>query len=134
EPPRGLLLKGRFGAGKSHVLQYLKGLALQRRFVCSTVAIGKETTLHDLHRVFEAAVESAEAKDVYGPLIEEAAERQVTAGSETFTRLLDWAESDESHLPALFPATVQIFVDHSVDRELKSKIARFWSGEKLSVS
>ena len=44
---RGLLLGAGFGAGKSHVLEHLAHLALDRGFVVSRPVISKETPLHD---------------------------------------------------------------------------------------
>ena len=45
---QGMLISGDFGAGKSHLLAHLEHLALSRNFVCSRVAISKETPLYDL--------------------------------------------------------------------------------------
>src|SRR3982074_355548 len=38
-PTPGLLVAGDFGAGKSHLLEYLEHIALDERFVCSRVVI-----------------------------------------------------------------------------------------------
>ncbi len=57
--PAGLLLGGRFGSGKSHLLKHLARLALDAGFTVSRVVISKETPLHDTAKVFAAAAESA---------------------------------------------------------------------------
>src|SRR5262245_469119 len=57
-PTGGLLVAGDFGAGKSHLLEYLEHVALEEHMVCSRVVVSKETPLYDLTRVFRAAVES----------------------------------------------------------------------------
>ena len=44
---RGILVSGDFGAGKSHLLEYLQHTAISAGFVCSRVVISKETSLHD---------------------------------------------------------------------------------------
>src|SRR5476651_675212 len=56
---RGLLVAGNFGTGKSHLLEYLEHLALERQFVTSKVVISKETPLHDPAKVFGTAVSNA---------------------------------------------------------------------------
>jgi len=45
---QGMLISGDFGSGKSHLLAHLEHLALEQNFVCSKVAISKETPLYDL--------------------------------------------------------------------------------------
>ena len=62
EQAQGLMVEGGFGAGKSHLLEYLKYLALEQGFVCSVVVLGKETPLYDPAKVFAAAAEAAEEK------------------------------------------------------------------------
>src|SRR5439155_12156729 len=57
--PGGILVRGGFGSGKSHLLEHLQHLALDRGFVVSKVVISKETPLHDPVKVFRAAVENA---------------------------------------------------------------------------
>jgi hypothetical protein len=72
---RGMLVSGDFGAGKSHLLQYLQHLALSENFVCSRVVISKETPLADPAKVFKAAIESAEVPGLSGQAIQEIAAR-----------------------------------------------------------
>ena len=57
-PTPGLLIAGDFGAGKSHLLEYLEHAALEEHMVCSRIVISKETPLYDIRRVFRAAVQS----------------------------------------------------------------------------
>ena len=44
----GMLVSGDFGSGKSHLLTHLERQALAEGFVCSKVAVSKETPLYDL--------------------------------------------------------------------------------------
>ena len=67
----GLLVSGDFGAGKSHLLTHLEHLALEKGFVCSKVAISKETPLYDLGKVFKSAVDNGRLPERSGMLIEE---------------------------------------------------------------
>ncbi len=55
-PAPGLLFAGGFGAGKSHLLGYLREVALQRNVVVSRVSISKETPLSTPALVFAAAL------------------------------------------------------------------------------
>ena len=55
----GMLVSGGFGSGKSHLLAHLESRALSQNFVCSTVAVSKETPLYDLGKVFNSAIENA---------------------------------------------------------------------------
>ena len=60
-PPRsalGMLVSGDFGAGKSHLLSHFEYRALSQGFVCSKVAISKETPLYDLGKVFKSAMDN----------------------------------------------------------------------------
>jgi len=55
-PAPGLLFAGGFGAGKSHLLGFLREVALQQNFVVSSVSISKETPLSAPLAVFTAAL------------------------------------------------------------------------------
>lgn len=55
----GTLVQGGFGAGKSHLFEYLQHLALGENFVCSKIAVSKESPLYDPAKMYRAAVESA---------------------------------------------------------------------------
>ncbi len=55
-PAPGLLFAGGFGAGKSHLLGFLRELALRQNFVVSTVSVSKETPLSAPLAVFTAAM------------------------------------------------------------------------------
>ena len=68
--PPGMLVSGDFGTGKSHLLAYLEQLALSKGFVCSKVAISKETPLYDLGKVFLAAIETGRIPDKKGTFFE----------------------------------------------------------------
>ena len=52
----GVLFTGGFGAGKSHLLGFLREVALKQNFVVSTVSVSKETPLSVPLTVFTAAL------------------------------------------------------------------------------
>ena len=55
-PSPGLLFAGGFGAGKSHLLGFLREVALRQNFVVSLVTVSKETPLSAPLAVFTAAL------------------------------------------------------------------------------
>ncbi|HEU0021531.1 MAG TPA: BREX system ATP-binding domain-containing protein, partial [Dehalococcoidia bacterium] len=65
----GMLVAGDFGAGKSHLLEYLQHVALENNFVCSKVVVSKETPLYDTGKVYSSAIQSAKVPDRAGTLL-----------------------------------------------------------------
>lgn len=128
----GLLIEGGFGAGKSHVLEYLGHLALSRNFVCSKVVISKETPFYDLSKVFLAAVGGAQVPHLSGPAIQEIAARLDTR-SDLHGEFYRWVTNPESRMSSLFGATLYLHEHLRNDPDLVDAITNFWAGERLSV-
>ncbi|HEY2105888.1 MAG TPA: BREX system ATP-binding domain-containing protein, partial [Candidatus Binataceae bacterium] len=129
---RGMLVTGDFGAGKSHLLQYLQHLALMENFVCSRVVISKETQLSDPAKVFKAAIESAQVPGLIGQAIQEIAAR-LRRDSADYAGLRRWCERHAATHGPLFAATLLIHERLGGDPEMVEKIVGFWSGEALGV-
>jgi len=55
-PAPGLLFAGGFGTGKSHLLGFLREVALRQNFIVSTVSVSKETPLSAPLAMFTAAL------------------------------------------------------------------------------
>jgi len=129
---RGVLLGGGFGAGKSHLLEHLTHLALDRGFAVSRVVISKETPLHDPAKVLRAAVESAiSPTGAIGAVAEAAA--GLDPGSPGYTELLRWASVGP--VDERFPLTVALFPRAQAgDDDFAEAIIRFWSGERIAVA
>lgn len=130
----GMLVSGDFGSGKSHLLAHLERLALARGFVCSRVAISKETPLYDLGKVFTSAVENGRMPDRRGRMIEELG--LVTDWRSRASRnFLQWAESAAAsgELSGMFPASLLVY-ERLNDIELNGRIESFWAGERIKVS
>lgn len=132
--PLGMLISGDFGAGKSHLLTHLEHLALSRNFVCSKVAISKETPLYDLGKVFTSAIESASMPDRSGRLVEELA-LAIDPTSEAYANFSEWVEDAASRglLSPIFPASLCVY-ERSNDFDLKGDIESFWAGDRIAVS
>lgn len=128
----GLIVEGGFGAGKSHLLEYLKYLAVEQGFVCSVVVLGKETPLYDPVKVFAAAAEAAVAKSVTGYAIQEIALRLNPDGIE-YAEFARWAMRPDSELNSLLAATLMLH-ERLGDEEMREKIRSFWAGAKLPIA
>jgi P-loop Domain of unknown function (DUF2791) len=131
---RGLLLGGGFGSGKSHVLEHLTHLALDRGFAVSRIVVSKETPLHDPAKVLRAAVESAVSPDgAIGAVAEAAA--GLDHESPAYVELLRWCSGSGSPVDEWFPVTLTLFPRVQAGEDnFADAIVRFWSGDKLGVA
>ncbi len=135
DPPAsslGMLVSGGFGAGKSHLLSYLEYQALSQGFVCSRVAVSKETPLYDLGKVFKAAADHGRMPGRSGQLMEEIG-LGLRENSEAYARFLKWVDCERNGLHRMFPATLVVH-EKAGDPELISDIRAFWSGGRIKVS
>jgi hypothetical protein len=124
----GSLVAGGFGAGKSHLLEHLEQVALQRGFVVSRVVISKETPLYDLTKLYLATIRDARIPDARGPVMHELAQRMDYRASRA-ADFVDWA----NQAPGMIGASVLLH-ERSKDADLISRVIDWWSGEKLGVS
>ena len=129
----GMLVSGDFGSGKSHLLTHLEQQALSQGFVCSKVAISKETPLYDLGKVFKSAVDNGRMPNRAGRLIEELGQA-LKPHSQEYASFFQWANDTESNgLSQMFPASLLVH-ELSRDLELNSEIEYFWAGDRIKVS
>lgn len=131
--PQGLLVAGGFGSGKSHLFQYLEGLALKQNYVCSRVVISKETPLYDPEKVYRAAIEAAVVPGRYGQAIQEVALR-LNPRKKAYEEFYMWARRDDNGIAPLFSATLHLYEYLRNDPELVEKIISFWSGEAIRIT
>jgi len=131
---RGLLLGGGFGTGKSHVLEHLAHLALDRNFAVSRIVVSKETPLHDPAKVLRAAVESAVSPGgAVGAVAEAAA--GLDPDSPGYAALLGWASGSAAPVDEWFPVTLQLHPRVlGGEADFADAIVRFWSGDRLAVA
>jgi hypothetical protein len=127
----GLLIEGEFGAGKSHWLEYFQHVALQGNFICSTIVLNKETPLHDLAKVFQAAVESAVAPGKVGPALQEVTHSYHADTAPGFHDLFEWAHR-APNLDPRFRATLLLF-EKTRDPALRQQIVDEWMGHPIPV-
>ena len=129
----GMLVSGDFGSGKSHLLAHLEQQALSQGFVCSKVAISKETPLYDLGKVFRSAMENGRMPDRSGRLIEELGQA-LKPNSGGYATFFQWANEAASNglLSQMFPASL-IVHERSMEIELNNEIESFWAGESIKI-
>lgn len=127
--PEGIMFSGDFGSGKSHLLEYLRHVALENNFVCSKVVVSKETPLCDPVKIFRAAIQSAEAPEWAGTALSAVANK-LQFDSPAYQRFYQWAFSPEADLNPHFPASVLVFQEGKGNRypEISDRIVRFWGG------
>jgi len=128
----GLLVAGDFGSGKSHLLEYLKHLALKRNFVCSKIVISKETPLFDPAKLYRAAAEAAIVPGKRGSAMTEIA-TALNPREHVYADFYGWLHQ-QSDLNSIFAATLFLYERMSNDPELSNRIIRFWSGDKFGSS
>ncbi|MEO9175731.1 MAG: BREX system ATP-binding domain-containing protein [Gaiellales bacterium] len=134
-PTSGLLVRGGFGSGKSHLLEYLQHVAHTRRFVTSKIVVSKETPLHDLVKVFRTAAATATVPDRRGPALAALANDALDFESPAFAELARWVATDEAALNDRFEAMLYLFRDlRGGDPEFAERVVRFWSGEPMGVA
>ncbi|MBV8106129.1 MAG: DUF2791 family P-loop domain-containing protein [Hyphomicrobiales bacterium] len=133
----GNLVWGSFGAGKSHLLGYMRELALERNFVVSLVPVSKETPMFDPARLFAAAIRSAEVPGANDEVITVALSR-LKPETEPYDRLERWAtdEARAGSLSAAFAALLWLIPrlaaeDYARDR---ARIPRFFGGGRLNAT
>ena len=87
---QGMLVKGCFGAGKSHLLEFLLQTALRENYVCSKVVISKETPIYDPAKLYRAAVEAAVVPRRMGDALTEIMTKMDT-NNQTYADFYQWA-------------------------------------------
>ncbi len=126
----GILVAGGFGSGKSHLLEYLGHMGLERKFVCSRVVISKETPFHDPVKLYRSAIDTAAVPQRLGAALDVVA-LQLDMRKKSTKDFFDWVHSRESGLNARFAATLHLFLHLRGDPEASDRIIRFWSGDNL---
>ncbi len=131
---QGMIVSGDFGSGKSHLLTHLEHLALSQNFVCSRVAISKETPLYNLGKVFTSAMENGRIYGHRGRFIEELA-LSMQPDSESHSRFVHWTDTAVANglLSMMFPASLVVH-ERLRDLELNSDIESFWAGDGMQIT
>lgn len=129
----GMLIAGDFGAGKSHLLEHMQHLALERNFVCSKFVISKETPLYDVSKLYQAAIKSAVAPGKIGFALTEIAS-SLKFNDQGYAEFSKWLNQPGIEICSWFAATSYLYEYLKGDEEIRDRIIRFWSGDKLNLS
>jgi len=127
----GLLIGGDFGAGKSHLLEWLQYVALQQNIAVSKVTISKEAPLGQPHRIFRTAMHSLRLPNAVGGVEEVAL--HLRPESSTYAEMFRRVQEPESNFDPLFQASLLVH-ERIRDPETLSKIVAFWRGERLDLA
>src|SRR5690606_23132521 len=119
----GFIIRGGFGAGKSHLLEYLQHRAQERGFVTSRIIIGKQTPLHDPAKVFRSALESARVPGKRGEAME-VITVSLKFHEPAYGHFLNWVNDPKSNLNERFAASLYLF-ENLEDTEFSQVIQRF---------
>jgi len=131
--PRGMLIGGGFGSGKSHVLEYLAQLARSHNFVVSKIVVSKETPLHNPTAVFRAAIADAKVPGRPGSAIDEIA-MSLDFNSQGYSEFYRWLHTSGESLDHRLAASLRLFEHYSGDEEFADRVTQFWAGEPFAIS
>ncbi|OJY64951.1 MAG: hypothetical protein BGP12_04270 [Rhodospirillales bacterium 70-18] len=128
----GLVIAGGFGAGKSHLLGYLREAALQQGFVVSQVAVSKETPLNLPGVMFAAAMRVAAVQghaDDPVTLALDALQRRAGAVQD----MEAWASTPGAEVSQPFAALLHL-LSRQMDPALRRGLEAFLAGARPPVS
>jgi len=128
----GIGLAGGFGTGKSHLLGYLAEVARQQSFVVSRVVISKETPLSHPGHVLAAALRDAALPDRPDDPIA-ACVAALRERPEALDELEIVVSTPDAGFAPIFAACLFLLRRASTTPEMLRRIARLWSGAKVSA-
>lgn len=128
----GVGMAGGFGAGKSHLLGYLAEVARQQGFVVSRVVISKETPLSHPAHVLAAALRHASLPDRPDDPVA-ACITALRERPDALDELEAAIRAPESGFAPLYAACLFLLRRGSTTPETIRRIARLWSGVKISM-
>ena len=133
ESSRYMVISGGFGAGKSHLLEYLRHEALEQNCVCSHVVISKETPLFDPLKLLRAAAETASAPKKAGRAVSEIIFAD-KLDDMRFAKLFKWAHEQPGLGDRVAPLLKLLDERVAGGEEFLDKIVWEWSGYPMKVS
>jgi hypothetical protein len=123
-----IVIVANFGAGKSHLLEYLQSVAAQQQFVTSYVVVSPEMPLGNAHGVLKALAESAQAPERLGKALHALA-FDFNTTSQEFARLRLWAR--EADIQDRFRALLHLYEEFRADQEFRIQILEDFEGKPL---
>jgi hypothetical protein len=123
-----IVLSATFGAGKTHLLEYLQTLAEREGFVTSYVVISPEMPLGNAQLVVKALSEAARAPGQMGRALRALASG-VRTDSEGFTALQEWART--ASIDDRFRALLHLYEAYRADEEFRVHILNDFEGRGM---
>ena len=123
-----IVVSATFGAGKSHLLNYLQSLAAQQGFVTSFVVVSPEMPLGNASTVLRTLAEAAQAPGNADTALRALAAR-LNATSTGFADLKAWTR--DAGLDDRFRALLHIYQEFRADEELRAQILDDFEGKFL---
>lgn len=131
QPSEPLAIAANFGAGKSHLLEYLQSVATAQGFVTSFVVISPEMPLGNAHVVLKAIAEAAHAPERIGKALRALASDPAAAPSD-LGPLRYWAA--DAGIDERFHALLLLYEQFRADEELRAEILGDFEGKPLMKS
>ena len=123
-----LVLSATFGAGKTHLLEYLQSLAEGAGFVTSYVVVSPEMPLGNGHLVLKALSEAAIAPEQTGKALRALASNLNTT-SDSYSKLKEWAI--DSGINGRFPAMLHLYSEYRADEDFRVQLLNDFEGRPL---
>jgi P-loop Domain of unknown function (DUF2791) len=130
-PVDPLIVSANFGAGKSHLLNYLKTIAADTGCITSFVTVSPETPLGNTTTVLNAITEVAEAPGRTGRALQAIA-ADANVDSDAFAEIIAWAKQSSIH--PRFAALLHLYRELKGDEEFRHRILRDFEGAPITIS
>jgi hypothetical protein len=121
----------RFGSGKTHLLEYLQGVAIRAGFVTSRVVVSPEMPPGNPVAVLKEVAQSATAPGLTGDALRELG-ASAHADSSAFAAMQSWAL--DAKIDDRFRAILHIYDELWADEELRVRILEDVSGKPMTKS
>lgn len=123
-----LHISATFGAGKTHLINYLQSVAEREGFVTSIVIVSPEMPLGNVHLVLKAISEAAVAPEQTGKAL-----RALAAGlsteSDAYQGLREWART--ASIDDRFRALLHLYEAYRADEEFRVQILNDFEGRTI---
>ncbi len=123
-----IMVSANFGAGKSHLLNYLQAVAAQQGFVTSFVVVSPEMPLGNAPIVLRTLAEAAQAPGNADTALRALA-ANLNTSSTAFNDLKAWTR--EAGLDDRFRALLHIYQEFRADEELRAQVLEDFEGKFL---
>jgi hypothetical protein len=123
-----IVISATFGAGKTHLLEYLQFLAEREGFVTSYTVISPEMPLGNAHLVLKAIAEAAHAPNQTGKALRALA-MSLHVSSDSYRELQEWAK--HSQIEDRFGALLHLYEAFGADEEFRLQILNDIEGHPL---